>query len=112
MRAYLAKETEKEEKRRNVGSRVDKSLKKHTISNLCAGDVRLRNLNKMLNSLGILRSRDQIVFHEAFIQACLPHIYGKDWSEHSLRVLKDLELTRIDFEVLVMTPRRCKSFSL
>lgn len=71
------------------------------------GDQRLQEIRYWLNNLGEwVRSPDQIIFHEAFIVACLPHIYGKDWSNAGARVLREMGLSHIDYEVLCQTPRR------
>jgi hypothetical protein len=71
------------------------------------GDKRLAEIRYLLNNLGPWkRSEDQIKFHNAFIIACLPHIYGKDWNANGARVLKELNITQIEYEVLCMTPRR------
>jgi hypothetical protein len=71
------------------------------------GDYRMRQLRWILNNLGIVRSADQIVFHEAFIKACLPLIYGvREWETSMVRVLEEYNIKRIQAEVLIMTPRR------
>ena len=41
------------------------------------GDLRLEAIRKTLGSLGYHRSKQQKIFHNAFIKACLPIIYGK-----------------------------------
>ena len=92
--------------RNYVGSRVDRTLNKTTARVFCQGDVRLANIYKTLDSLGIIRSADQIAFHDAFIQACLPHIYREDWNANSVRVMKEFSLKQIRYETLIMTPRR------
>lgn len=58
--------------RRKVQSREDVTMNKNTANSLCSGDIRLRNVRRTLDSVGIIRSSDQISFHEAFIAACLP----------------------------------------
>lgn len=105
-RQFCADQRLLEQRRLHVGSRVSRTLSKYTSRALCGGDLRLRNIRKTLNSLGIIRSADQITFHEAFIQACLPHIYGEDWNSHSVRVLQEMNVKEIHYEVLCMTPRR------
>lgn len=42
----------------------------------CDGDTRLAAIRKTLNGLGLQRSEFQKLFHDDFIQACLPIIYG------------------------------------
>jgi hypothetical protein len=83
-------------------------------SGSCTGDMRLSKLNWWLNNLGIQRSPDQAMFHWHFTNAVLPKIYGeKDWNEHSMRVMNQRKLDRIDFEVTIITPRRWgKSWSV
>ena len=67
MKKVLAKATDLEIKRRSVGSRESVTLSKNTASTLCGGDIRLANVKKCLDSCGIIRSSDQIAFHDAFI---------------------------------------------
>jgi len=83
---------------RHVSSRVDLSLNKRNVSSVCDGDRRLQNIQATLNGLGIVRSADQILFHESFTQACMPHIYGKDWASHSVRVMRERGIKKINFE--------------
>ena len=71
------------------------------------GDVKLQQIRWWLNHLGTwTRSPDQVMFHDNFLIACLPHIYGKDWDANGARVMAEMDLKRIDYEVLVQTPRR------
>lgn len=61
----------------------------------CAGDVRLRKINALLDSIlsGLgdgwqERTESQILFHDSYILAALPKIYGeRDWERHSARLL-------------------------
>jgi hypothetical protein len=49
----------------------------------------------------------KVRFHKAFTNACLPKIYGeKDWNENSVRVMQQLKINEIRFEVTAITPRR------
>lgn len=70
------------------------------------GDIRAANVLKRLNNLGYVRSKDQMWFHQAFFQACLPKIYGKEWENSSMRVMEAYGITDIRYEVMAMTPRR------
>lgn len=85
---------------------MDVTLKQNASKTVCMGDIRLRNIRKMLDSVGVVRSPDQIAFHEAFIEALLPVIFGESWSRNSIRVMKQFRLTKIDYEILILTPRR------
>jgi len=73
---------------------------------ICHGDLRLKNVFWLLNNMGYTRSPDQVVFHHAYIMACLPLIYKEDWPKHSVRVMKTFRLKKLDQLVLVLTPRR------
>jgi len=46
------------------------------------------------------------LFHKYFLQACLPKIYGSQWSENSVRVMRAHGLKNLRQEVLATTPRR------
>ncbi len=70
------------------------------------GDQRLDAIRKTLNNLGYTRSQFQRCFHDAFIRACLPIIFGDEWSTCCERVMKELGIDRIRPEVLIQTPRR------
>ena len=54
----------------------------------------------------LTRSVHQRQFHQAFLQAVLPHIYGSEWPDHYERVLKEFGIPCIRPEVMVCTPRR------
>ena len=73
------------------------------------GDERLANLRqalKRLDTLGYMRSNHQREFHEVFISACLPQLYGKDLDRCLIRILEENDLDSIQSEVMVVTPRR------
>lgn len=71
------------------------------------GDIKLQNIRYHLNHFkDWTRSSDQKLFHQHFLTACLPHIYGKDWAANGARVMASLGLDKIDYEVLIQTPRR------
>lgn len=70
------------------------------------GDMRVAAIRRRLESFG-MRSADQKAFHETFIEASLPHIYGKAiWPMVAARVLLRMRLERVRSEVLILTPRR------
>lgn len=89
-----------------IHKRVD--LSTDPLRNDCntEGDRRLALLRHTLNNMGIKRSVDQQQFHEHFIHACLPQIYGNDWEENSVRILEQEKLQLIERGLLIMTPRR------
>ena len=73
------------------------------------GDERLANLRqalKRLDTLGWMRSNHQREFHEMFIAACLPQLYGKDLDRCLMRILEENDLDAIHSEVMVVCPRR------
>ena len=71
-----------------------------------AGHKRLANVMTILDSFGFDRSAEQRLFHQWYIQAALPFIYGKDWNTSQSTVLESIGLKRIDDCVLCMAPRR------
>ena len=97
-------ETEKATKQ--IRTRGEVSLNR-TSAAACEGDVRFEKLQYWLNHMPMKRSPDQVKFHKAFTNACLPHIYGKkDWSQNSVRVMEANGLKTIRYEVTAITPRR------
>ena len=73
-----------------------------------AGDVRIRSMLRLLDSFeGYERSEMQKQFHNAFLVANLPHIYGPAEYDHSLRhILEFMQIDRVESQVCVSTPRR------
>lgn len=76
----------------------------------CEGDNRLRKIRFYLDHVMLAlewhRSESQIAFHDSYIIACLPKIYGKEWEANQARVLKEFGINSITSLVLALTPRR------
>ena len=71
------------------------------------GDGHLRDMMRVLDSFeGYARSSAQKDFHEAFINAVLPHIYGKDFERFGERIKKERGISEMQQEVLICCPRR------
>jgi hypothetical protein len=94
-----------EQRAKVIRSRTD-VFSKGDDNEVCQGDIRLKKVFWLLNNMGYTRSPDQVVFHHAYIMACLPLIYREDWPKHSVRVMKMFKLKKLDQLVLVLTPRR------
>jgi len=74
-----------------------------------SGDKRIRELRdalSQLDHLGFMRSSHQREFHEAFIGACLPQIYGEDFDRNLVKILRENSLDEIRCEIMVCCPRR------
>ena len=100
-------EDERQIKRRRIDCKTNVLYKSCLGHKRMMGDECLKTLELALNSFkGIERSRDQVRFHTAFINACLPHIYGSQWTQRAAIVMAERNLTCIDSEVMCMTPRR------
>lgn len=99
---------EKTMKKKMIRSRLDLSTDPLRDKAHSDGDMRLRNLNHLLNNMGpgIARSPDQVLFHETFTRACLPKIYDTDWEPNCVRVMEEMKIEKLEYEVLVVTPRR------
>lgn len=92
--------------KRRIRRTIDVQLKRGILDIQCQGDLYLAKLTEMLDSWpGFTRSVDQRTFHDAFIKANLPKIYGKDWDSNCVRVMKQFDLKSIEYDVLCMTPR-------
>lgn len=76
----------------------------------CEGDKRLKRLNLLLDEVfhrrGWQRTEHQTLFHDQFIIACLPKIYGEEWEAVSARVMNQFNIKSITSMVLAFTPRR------
>lgn len=71
------------------------------------GDANLAGIIRTLEAFG-MRSEDQKLFHNMFIEASLPHIYGGPtaWPQVAERVMERMKIAKIQSEVFVLTPRR------
>ena len=72
------------------------------------GDQRVKSIHRSLDSFtGFPRSAGQRRFHDAFIRASLPHIYGNvDFERHRDRIMLANDMTTVDYNCIVCTPRR------
>lgn len=81
-----------------------------------SGDTRLHNLRKtleMFDNIGYQRSFQQRLFHEAFVRACIKHIYKEDFASCAARLMRENRWVDIKQEVMITTPRRFgKTFSV
>lgn len=78
-------------------------------SSFSTGDERIAALRAalaQLDRLGFQRSNHQREFHEAFIAACLPQIYGDDLDRCLMRILEENDCDEIHSELMVCCPRR------
>jgi hypothetical protein len=101
------RQADDERKRKMFRTRAEISRDRQRDSARSVGDLRLRRLLTMLDSVkDFVRSDHQREFHDSMTQACLPHIYGESWEANRTRVLDMMGITRIQHEVLIMTPRR------
>jgi len=91
---------------------INESVGRPSQTKICEGDLRLARLLRFLNQMHdgseswTGRSPDQINFHDNFVNASLPRIYGAEWNEQSARVMAERGITEINTEVMIMTPRR------
>lgn len=70
------------------------------------GDGELRTLARALDAFDLERTVTQREFHKAFLGACLPSIYGRDFERFRSRILAENGLDNARTEVMVCTPRR------
>jgi hypothetical protein len=95
------------EKASIIRSRLDVCCDTGWESVECLGDSRMRKIRWYLEKgFKIERWEEQIMFHDAFLEACLPKIYGDEWSTNSVRVMKEFGIKKIQSEVMVITARR------
>ena len=74
------------------------------------GDHRIILFERFLRAIDVhykTRSRGQIMFHQNFTMACLPHICGEtEWEMNRQYYLSRYDLDEYRSEILVTTPRR------
>lgn len=106
-RKNMKAEFDKEANANRIRPRIDVSTDSMREFSKCDGDQRLRKIRYWLDNFpNYARSVDQKEFHTNFIQATLPRIYGHEWETNSIRVMEEMKLQRIQYEVLAQTPRR------
>ena len=71
-----------------------------------AGDAVLATLRATLDAFGYVRTSGQRRFHDEFIKASLPHIFGASFEHHKERIMRDFGMEKMSQEVLICTPRR------
>jgi len=95
--------------RHNIPRKYEYSLPRFVKMVQSDGDKRVRMLRtalEQLDHLGFRRSAHQRQFHEAFIGACLPQIYGQDLNRMLPRILRENNMEEIHCEIMVCCPRR------
>jgi hypothetical protein len=74
---------------------------------MCSGDFLLQQVQDLFHhGMNVRWSDVQIKIFNAFIDACLPKIYGDEWNEVKQRVMSQRNLNRIQQETLVLMARR------
>lgn len=98
----------KAEKNKEIRTRISISTDWARDLGKSKGDERFRKMQSLLNNIapGFVRSPDQLLFHKFFTIAVLPHIFGSDWESNCVRIMEELEIDKITYEVMAMTPRR------
>lgn len=103
---YATRERDRLQQQRHIHARQNVPYENETADNFSDGDRRLQQLRLLLSTFSSIRSEQQKQFHDAFTQACLPHIYGEHWEAERERVLKNFGINAIRFEAMAITPRR------
>jgi hypothetical protein len=107
MAKHYKQQSKREEETWNIRTREELSLDELRDINSGSGDDRLAKIHKTLESFGSLkRAPHQVQFQRHLITSCLPHIYKGEWEWNQLRILKQHNLTRINYEVFIIAPRR------
>jgi hypothetical protein len=74
----------------------------------CEGDVILKRIFKNLKELDKKweRTIQQVEFHNAFISALLPKLYGQSIFQHYNRLCREYKLGGLNPNILILAPRR------
>jgi hypothetical protein len=73
------------------------------------GEKRLKKLIyylELFDQRGYKRSKHQILFHKAFIGACLKKILGDDYNRDLEKIIKKYDIKSTASDVILTTPRR------
>lgn len=97
--------TYKATKQHNIPTRFMRSTM--DIKTNTKGDFLLKQVQDLFHhGMGVRWSEVQLRIFNAFIDACLPKIYGDEWNEVKQRVMYQRGLNRIQQETLVVMARR------
>lgn len=86
--------------------RVDAHKHKDNSKGLCRGDYKMREIDRMLHSLKINYSRDQMMFFQHMKQAVMPAVYKEEWEANAARVMEMHKIDRVGRFCMFNTPRR------
>jgi len=93
-------------RKHGLKSRFQRACAASNINN-ARGDILLGKVQDLFhNGMGIKWSEVQLRIFRAFIDACLPKIYGEEWEEVKQRVLSQRGLDCLQQETLVNMARR------
>ncbi len=106
MAEKVMEEQKKSDGMHRLRTRVDAATDPYVANRNSQGHKRFQNVMKYLDSFGFERSAEQRLFHQWYIQAALPFIYGPEWPTVQASVLESIGLKKIDNCVLCMAPRR------
>ena len=70
------------------------------------GDVLLQRIRNYLEKMPVIRSHHQKEFHEEFLRAVAPGLYGPSFEIEYQRILKQNGWTHVNPQAMVITPRR------
>lgn len=100
------KKYEEHKLRTRIGRRIDISTADSSVKTFNRGDARLAKLRWLLDNFGVRRSVEQKQFHEAYIRACLPWIYGDEFEANYARIMQENAIKKLIQNVLGLAPRR------
>lgn len=90
----------------NLVDRVDAHRQNQQSAVQCNGDRKMREVDRMLHSLKINYSADQMMFFTHMKEAVMPAVYKDEWESNAARVMELHNLKRVKRFVKMMTPRR------
>ena len=94
------------ENRNQIQSRVEAYANK--VESL-TGDFTIQKLYRAFDLAGMTRTETQVFFHKKFVEAILPHVYGKEeFNRFKERILEENGINSKEFNqyTLISTPRR------
>lgn len=74
------------------------------------GEIRYRSvlakIEQITEANGFMLEAAQRTFVTEYLKACAPLIYGSDWDRSALRFLEKNRISKINYQVMALTPRR------
>ena len=105
-RAFAYQQAQQDRAQRELKDIYDVANADPRMSKTCPGDEYYDMAAKLLDTFRQKRSPDQKMFHNAFLQTCVPHLYAEDFLGARIDIMKRTKRKAFNMAALILTPRR------